>query len=82
MGNKTSSHDYTYDTLARDIIQVYQSHTIEKNKTPVRRGTRNGRPAVKRLISEDKWAKRREQQQSNRLTLSDMELVCDGEKCR
>lgn len=79
MGNNNSSADYTYDTLARDIVQVYQSHTMVSDKG--RAGSQRKRSSVKRLISEEKRANRKEQQ-SNRLTLSDMELECDGQKCR
>lgn len=81
MGNSSSSNDYVSDTIARDIIQVYQSNTVKNSRRRSGRVTRNGRSATMRLLSEEKRAKIRGQQ-SHRLTLSDMELVFEGDKCR
>lgn len=79
MGSRQSS-SYSVDTIARDIVHVYQSNTIKhkprKVVKPIRKRRAPQPPGqASRLKAEPSKG-------FNRIPLADMELQCDGEKCK
>lgn len=77
MGNHQAS-SYAVDTIAKDIVQVYRrgSMDISKYVQPVRRRRTNSVISVEDYI--------RSAVQTQRISLADMELECDGrtDKCK